>query len=199
MFVNFVMSLIEKLQRQLAKTSNNCQLALAAECGNRVVTVYQEYWVGTFFESVESSIDIGWDFAKGNPVDVKAIDGLVVQLRDLVEFYYEEGIEVLATTVTVPLRILQAISSGNDDDISLNIARSLIAARDTAQFAEAMANINLPEDERVELAMQEEIAWQENAIVIGESWTEEVKNDMFKNAGKSPPDWIKFWLEHSVR
>lgn len=98
------MSLVDDLARRLGVANRHARTALVAQCAARVLPVYEEYWVGTYSGSVGRAVQIGWLVACGTPADSAEIRTCLAELEDVVSFYHEEGIGVLANATTVALR-----------------------------------------------------------------------------------------------
>jgi hypothetical protein len=192
------MDLIDSVIERLASASSHAQIALVAESADRVYPIYEEYWVGTYSEFVRRSIDIGWAHACGATVDEAEIRTCLTHVGGLVEFYREEGIDVLAATVTVCLRVLQAMAP-DQKELSLSVARGLLSARETAQAAEAMANQQTPKASRTRVALHEEEAWQNAAFAIVAGWKDIATRNMFDSLDDKPPKWLLDWKLRSRR
>jgi hypothetical protein len=190
--------LIDDLIARLRPASRPARIALAAECGDRVYPIYEEYWVGDYYESVRRSIDIGWSVASGEKVDEAEIQKCLAEVQDLVNYYREEGIDVLGAAVTVVLRVLQSLASDEEAHL-MAVARGLVSARDTAQSAEAMANQSTPQANRTKLAMREEEAWQSAALALIQEWKGVPTRGMFDPLDDKPPKWLVEWRQRSRR
>jgi hypothetical protein len=163
-----------------------------------VYPIYEEYSVGTYYKSVRRSIEIGWSYACGARVDEAEIQSCLAELQDIVEFYREEGIDVLGDIVTVVLRVLQALTP-DEEKSSLAVARALVSARDAAQSAEAMANLETPKASRTEVAAAEETAWQDRALSVIDGWKGVAIRNMFESLDDKPPRWLQDWKQRSRR
>jgi hypothetical protein len=190
------MDLIDSLARRVRNASPYARIALVAECGDRVLPVYEEYWVGTYYPEVGHSIEIGWSYASGAKVEVSEIQSCLLRVEDLVDFYYEEGIELLASTVTVVLRVLESMSP-IEEESCLAVARGLVYAVDTANQAEAMANQNTPSLSRTKVARAEEKGWQNQALDLINGWQGFATRNMFDSLGEKPPRWLLDWRSRS--
>lgn len=192
------MSLGEDLSRRVQGVSRPIRTALAAECGSRVLPVYEEYWVGDYFESVKQSVDMAWAFACGTPFDPAELERCLAELADVVAFYNEEGIDVLSNATTVVLRVLQCLADDEEESLRA-VGRAMVSTLGTAQSAESMANRGTPAEPKKKVAMAEEEAWQDRAIAIARSWTDPCTRTMFDGAGAKPADWLQDWLQRSKR
>jgi hypothetical protein len=192
------MDLIDSLVRRLRSASPCARIALVAECGDRVRPIYEEDWVGTYSPAVGRSIEIGWSYACGAKVDESEMQFCLAEIRDLVEFYHEEEINVLASTVTVVLRVLQSLSA-NEQESCLAVARGLVSTVDTANRAEALANQSTPQPDRTKAAMMEEEAWQDRALQLIDGWQGFATPGMFDSLGGKPPRWLRHWRSRSRR
>jgi hypothetical protein len=193
------MSLGEDLSRRVRDVSREVRTALAAECGSRVLPVYEEYWVGTYADSIPRSVEIAWAYACGTPFDRAEVQGCLIEVTDVVAFYREEGNDILSNATTVVLRVLQCLDS--DDDESLRaVGRAMVSVLNTAQSAESMANRGTPTEPKKKFAVAEEEAWQDRAVTIARGWTGGVaQRTMFDAAGAKPPAWLLDWLKRSKR
>jgi hypothetical protein len=163
-----------------------------------VYPIYEEYWVGTYYESVRQSVEAGWAYATGQSVNEAELQKYQTEVHDTVEYYREEGIDILGDVVTVVLRILE--SMGRDEEESCRaVARGLLSTRDAAQSAEAMANQDVPRTNRVKVAMAEEQAWQEAALQRIEGWSGVATRGMFVGLDSKPPKWLLDWKARARR
>lgn len=192
------MSLIKDLTERVRGANRHVRTALVAECGMRVVSVYEQFWIGAYYESVGRAVEIGWAFATGANVDPGEVQVCMAELQDVAAFYHEEGNTVLANTVTVSLRILQSLSM-NDEESLMAVARGLTTTADVAQAAETMANQDRPAATKQGIAIAEEQAWRERAIVVAVGWQGVANRFMFDAIAAKPPLWFTDWLKHSHR
>lgn len=192
------MSLIKDLAERVRSANRHARTALVAECGVRAIPVYEQYWIGTHYESVGRSVEIGWAFATGSNVDPGEVQNCLAEVQDVAAFYHEEGIAVLANAVTVGLRILQSLSV-NDEESLLAVARGLTTAADVAQAAETMANRGDPSAKKQGAAIAEEQAWREQAIAVAVGWQGLADRRMFDAVAAKPPLWFTDWLKRSKR
>src|SRR5688572_5549868 len=119
------MSLVDALADRVRGSSPHARTALAAECGDRVLPVYEESWVGTYFPEVSRSVELGWTYAVGGTVDPAEVERCRAEVQRILDYYLDEGMEYLAAPVTVALRVLESMSPDTDES-SLAVARSLI-------------------------------------------------------------------------
>lgn len=190
------MAWFDLLKVRAARASPHSRTALLSECGVRVLPVYEEYWVGDHSVSVARSIEIGWAYALGIHVDAGELQSCLENVQDLVTYYYEDATrnEVLASTVTVVLRLLQSITLDREVSV-LATARGIASTIDTAKCAEAMANWNVPREAQLNVAGDDqERAWQQAALARIESWTGAENRSMFDDLGAKPPAWLLNWL-----
>ncbi len=192
------MSLGEGLARKMKPVSRELRVALAAECASRVAPVYVEYPVGFSYSELERAVDIAWQFAAGTPYDDAEIQVCVANVTKLVEYYYDDGLDVLAETTTAVLRALECVL-GNDKESLRAVGRGMVSARAAAQAAEAMANDGQHSTFTKEAALNEEARWQDKAIAIACTWQGPVSTTMFAAAGAKPPEWFTDWLKRSDR
>ncbi|GAB5542843.1 MAG: hypothetical protein SangKO_026030 [Sandaracinaceae bacterium] len=164
-------------------------LALAAACGDRVVRVYEEFWVGSHTPRVSESIDLAWAAAcdsESPPAD--ALADSIEEVADFVAYYHEEGIGMLASVVTTSLRILQCIASENDEDAAIAACRACGSSLYVAIIADSCIHGRRPDRPRPGDAESEERSWQEAAIErIREPGA--ASRGMFDDLGPTPPVW----------
>jgi hypothetical protein len=188
------MDLLGSLKMRASKASPYARTALLCACGERVLPIYEEYWVGSYFTAVGRSIELGWSYACGGKVDDQEMQFCLDGVQDLVSYYYEEQtrIGVLAATVTVVLRVLESISA--DEGAScLAVARGLCSTIHAANHAEAMANSDTPKPARTRVAESEEKAWQEAALSLIDGWKGVGTRTMFDSLEGKPPRWLLDW------
>jgi hypothetical protein len=186
------MSLIEELTERLRKGSRHARIALGAECGARVYPIYDEYWVGDFYESVRRSVDLVWSYASGSTIDEADSRACIQEVKKILDFYGDEEISILLQTVSVILYALEALTE-DDAASTLAVARSLAVARDVAQSAEAMANEGVPRGSRTQWAAAWEEDWQNRALAVIDGWKGLARRDMFDVLDDKPPKWLLDW------
>jgi hypothetical protein len=192
------MTLAQDLVQRVQSATRARRIALASACGKRTLPIYETYWIGNYEESVGQAVELGWSVSLGASVDQQHISSALTELQNLVAFYREEGIDVLAATTTVILRVLQSLSE-NEEESRQAVGRALVSTLDTARYAEAMANQVTPVSQRKKAALAEEEAWQDRAIRIVNAEQLPPTREMFDAAGPYPPLWFTDWLERSKR
>jgi hypothetical protein len=187
-------------QARVARATPQARTALLSASAERVLPVYEEYWVGDYSPAVARSVEIGWASALGEPVNADELKSCIAEVQDLVTYYYEEATrhEVLATAVTVVLRLLQSITPDEEASV-LATARGIGSAVEAARAAEWTANWDTPEPVRTERAADEERAWQEAALARIETWTGPLTRTMFDDLGAKPPAWLLDWRDRTAR
>lgn len=185
------MDIFESEKRSLAAAGRFAQIALAAECAERIYPIYQAYWVGSYYESVKQSIELAWSYAMGNQIDEDQLQANLEELGDLVNYYYEEGISELAETVNSVFLLLQAVS-GNEEETIVAVAQCLGAIQAAALYTEAMVNQRMPVKSDEEVAAAYEEAWQESALKIIDGWSDYASKEMFAPIREEDlPPWLK--------
>lgn len=195
---NTYMSLIKGLTERVRGANRHARTALVTACGVRTVPVYEQCWIGTYYESVGRSVEIGWSFATGADVDPGEVRACLAEVQDVVAFYHEEGNAVLANAVTVSLRILQSLSMNNEESL-LAVARGLTTTADVAQAVETMANRGHPSGRQQGIAIAEEQAWRERAIAVVVGWQGVADQSMFDAIAAEPPMWFTDWWKRMHR
>jgi hypothetical protein len=186
------MDWLDSMKMRASKASPYARTGLLCACGERVLPIYEEYWIGSYFTAVGRSIELGWSYACGGKVDEEEMRFCLDGMQDLVAYYNDEGIDVLARTVTIVLRVLQSISP--DEAAScLAVARGINSTIDTANNAEAMANWDTPKPARTKVAGAEEKAWQEAALSLIDGWNGVGTRAMFDSLEGKPPRWLLDW------
>jgi hypothetical protein len=194
------MSRLDDLKARASKANPQARTAFLSACAERVLPIYEDYWVGDYYPSVARSVEIGWTYALGADVNAEELRTCLDEVQDLVTYYHEEPTrhEILAAAVTVVLRMLQSITPDEEASI-IATARGISSTIDTAKSAEWMANWDTPEPARTKVAADEERKWQEAAIARIENWTGPVTRTMFDDLGAKPPAWLTDWKARTVR
>jgi hypothetical protein len=173
---------------EFAKSMDSrARLALAAECGERVVPVYEEYWVGDQYPEVRRCVELGWQAACGSPPDQTEVTRCRDAAREILEFYLEEGYSILAAAVTVAVRIAECIEAPDAETSGLCVARALESALHTAILADNLLNGGKPDPGGASATEEQE--WQDKALAIAQSESRTIARDMFEPAGPRPPAW----------
>jgi hypothetical protein len=192
------MSLTQRLTALAARSSREGRSALVAECGTRVLPVYENYCVGAYVPAVARAVEIGWLFATGAGFDEGEARRCLSELEEVIEFYStQEEIELLRVTVTVAERVLESVLTDENDVSCLATARGLWSTLDVAQHAEAMANTNSRVRDRPDVALEQERAWQNAALARIDGWNTVATRDMFASLGPKPAVWLQDWLSRA--
>jgi len=176
------------LKLRLAALPPSALIALTVACAERVNPVYEKYWVGDHLREVRETIGVGWANCAGKAPDPAQLQRLEELVRDHVEFLNEEGITILASSVTVSLRLLESFHAQEDQKLAARraIGSSLYVAQLAASFSKAL-------DE--ETATDEEVTWHNRAIDLVENGQGPWTADMFRQLADDPPKW---WLAYDA-
>jgi len=194
------MGLLDDRKDQARRMTPLVRTALLAAAAGRVVPVYELNWFGDHYPEVGRSVEVGWAYALGEPVDAAELTRLLAVIEDQVQFYYEDDTrdDLLASVLTVVLRVLESITPDESASI-LATARGALTVIDAAGSAEAQVNMRTPRDKRTDSAGGEEEAWVYDAIVLAVTWLSPVRRDMFAAIGANPPAWYTDWLARRER
>ncbi len=187
------MSAIDSPEQALRSVDRLPRIALAAEIATRLYPIYEEYYVGDFSERVSRSIEIGWSYACGGTADPNEIRACREEVKDLIAFYRDdEDIELLRTLVVAVFCVLESLDADEEKSIAA-VARAIWQSRDTAQYAEVMANQETPTAAQTDIAKTEEKEWQAKALELVQNWKGAPRRDMFDTLGPKPPKWVEDW------
>jgi hypothetical protein len=181
-----------------SKASPQARTALVSECAERVYPVYEEWWSGSFYVAIRRAIEMGWNFGCGLKVDDELMRTSLDHVQDAVAYYRDEGTDLLGDTVTVALRVLQAMAP-DEEESCLAVARGLLSTRGAAKTAEISADRAMPRPDKTKRADAEEEAWQEAALTLIDGWQGVAKRNMFDGIGEKPPDWLYDWRMRRAR
>ena len=191
------MSSFEQQTEMISRSSRAGMLALASVSGERVISIYENFWVGEHTKAPSLAIDLGWRTAcDGEAVPPGDTEWMIRELRELFEFYNEAGIGILAAAVTVALRVAQALAAESDAETALAASRASSSAVHAAVLADGFIAGLDPRRPRPGIAELEERAFQSSAIerIAGRS---SVVRDMFSDLGPTPPKWFATYLTAS--
>ena len=128
----------------------------------------------------------------GLPIDPVELQGCKEYVEDVLNYYQEDGYDILSATVTVSFRLLESMSP-DEGEAMLAVARGMCSTFDTVNSAEAMV-IDYPLRQRhIEVAVAEEEARQEEALTSVTQWTGIADRKMFDGLGGKPPAWLLAW------
>jgi hypothetical protein len=183
------MSLVDSLLPRLRTASRHVQIALAAECGDRVYPIYEEYWSGVYSSVVRRAVEIGWSHACGESIDEQEIRAAHTELEGIVDFYDEDEFDLLARTVGTIRYLLSSLSSDAEES-TLSVARALIAAQAVARFAESLANQGTAAAAKANGALHEEKQWQDRALTFIDGRKGPATRGMFDDLVGKAPNWL---------
>lgn len=176
------------LKATLQAISPKVQTALATACAERVYKIWEEHWVGDYSTSVKEAINLGWEYATNPAVNPDKQKNLLDDLLPLVDYLNEESLGILASAVTVSLRIVESII---DDKVAsaLALERGLGSALFVAKLAGKISKYGKDK------AQQEELDWQEAALKAAKTWQGPCHRQMFDGLGTTPPQW---WVAYQA-
>ena len=172
---------------RLRHSKSRARTALCAACGDRVIQIYKDHWIGHYWEEPAEALDVAWAYAAGSDVEGARVELLEERLRDLAEYLAEEGVNILTAAVQVARCALESIT----DDVvesARAVERGLDGALWCAQIAESILHRSKPGPD---LADDEETQWQTKAIDIAAASEGSVPRGSFDAAGPTPPEWWK--------
>jgi len=163
------------------------KVAFCAACGDRVAPVFNEYWVGSPSDEVLRAVKLGWEFACTGLVDRESVASCRAELADIVAYYHEEDIAILAQAVTTCLRVVECIGADGEESAARASARASGACLYVALLADNYINLRVPIDNGP--AELEEMQWQTLALGRTSTWTGPCSRGMFADIGPTPPVW----------
>lgn len=188
------MSWLDTMKQRLQGANRFARSALAAECADRVQQVHERMWSGDYTPEVKRSIEIVRAFSQGTVVDQTEVASCAAELQNMVTYYFEEGISIVAETVTVCLRALHSIQP-DEQEALLAAARALATARAVANLAEAEVRAVQPAVRKEGSAVAEEEDWQLKAVQVVQTWKGVAAAEMFEPLNDKPPKWLVEWEE----
>jgi hypothetical protein len=183
------MDAFDTLVVQLTKLERGPRIALACQCATRAKPIYDAF--GDSDPAYADAVELAWRGAETDASDPAAFRLVVAGLHALLDFYGEDGYDLMAHVVTVALRAVQAL----DQDASasaLAVARALYSARALAASAEAQ--VQPPGTRLRDEADAEERTWQQAALRIAEAWHGPVTRDMFDTVPAPGASWLEALL-----
>ncbi len=172
----------EDLKAMLRALSPKLQTALATACAERVYRVWEEHWVGDYSPSVKDTVELGWAYVTDTEVSRGKRKKLLADIRPLVAYLNEDGLTILASAVTVSLRVLESMTDDNQAS-ALALQRALGSALYVAKLAGQISGQGAEESEK------EEMDWQEAALARAKTWQQPCDRKMFDGLGETPPKW----------
>jgi len=186
------MTVIDDQSSVLTTASLSARTALVAQCGSRVLPIYEEYWTGVYSDHVKRGVGLIWQAATHGIVEVGDVEHVRAGLEDLSTYYRTEGADLLNDVVTVVLRGVTALSADPSEAV-LATAQTLLAGLAVAHRAETMANrAAFPNAGRNDAVMEEQ-DWQAKATKIAVAWHGPAERTMFAAAGPVAPAWRERW------
>ena len=131
------MDRIDSLSMRLCRVAPSIRTALVAECLGRVYPIYQEAWSGDYCPAIRRSLELGRMYGCGLPIDPVELQGCKEYVEDVLNYYQEDGYDILSATVTVSFRLLESMSP-DEGEAMLAVARGMCSTFDTVNSAEAM-------------------------------------------------------------
>lgn len=131
-----VVTPLRKDQLRLLAVHRPARVALLAASGERIFPIYEAYWVGDYEAEVLRTVEYGWTSACGGSVSPADLSSSQRKLAELVTYYNEEDIGILACCATLALRIVQCIVGTTEDDSALDAARGCREAIFAATLAD---------------------------------------------------------------
>ncbi|HHH31693.1 MAG TPA: hypothetical protein ENK57_25550 [Polyangiaceae bacterium] len=176
----------ESTVKQMRLVSRQARLALAAACGQRVVPVFDEYWVEDHTPMARRAVEYAWAIACDELRGDTDLRQYQVELLDFIECYQRKRTRILASSVTA---IVQTITAAAEENAALAVARACGAARDVASSVDVIVDGHR-QTRRDDWGrgQREERDWQEAALgVVAQGG--EISREMFRDCGPMPPEW----------
>jgi len=172
----------EELQLRLAPLEPSSLVALAAASAERVNPVYETYWAGDHIDEVKEAIELGWQSCAGKTLDATRLQHVAKFVRDHLDWLHEEGIGILASSVTVCLRVLEALNPNKDEAVQ-GVIRAFGSSLQVVKIAAKLAKVDKT------AAQDEELSWQDRAITLVSGSPGPWDASMFRQLGAAPPHW----------
>lgn len=166
------------------------RLAFLATCAERVLPIYEKFWVGDFHPELLRTVELAWKTIEGDTLDPEEVDRCVEVSKDIAEFYAEESISVLAQAANSAAWIMDLIKPAEPDDADYAAPRGYAAVQTAGQAIDAV----LSRSGIAPSAQAEEEAWLDAAVARAESWTGPVSRETFRDLAAFPPKW---WAVYS--
>ncbi len=179
------MTLNERRER-LSQASAVARIALLAGCAERVIQIHEAHWVGDYAPELVRVIEQAWVRACGGTIDSGELAANRSALEQLVAFYNDESIGILANCSTLALRIAQCLEASTEQDAVLAVARGTSNHLSAAMLVDhAIHDAKAPGYP----AEAEERAWQTKAFERIATWQGVARRNMFADFGPLPPTW----------
>lgn len=177
-------------KRRFASVSAPLRLAFLAACAQRVLPIYEKFWVGDFHPELLRTIELAWKTVEGGTVDADEVGRCSNVSREVAELYAEQSISVLAQAANSAVWIMDVLKQDDPDDVNLAAPRAYAAVLTAGQAIDAV----LSREGIAPSAQAEEEAWLDAAVARAESWTGPVTRETFHDLGAFPPKW---WAVYS--
>lgn len=179
-------------KRRFSSISPTIRLAFLASSAERIMPIYDKFWVGDYHPELSQTIELAWQTVEGGSVDVASARRCSDVAKQLADLYAEDSLAPLAEAAGIAAYIMDMLQQTDQDDVALAAPRgyaSVLTAGDAVDGVLAQNGIAAPS------AKSEEEAWLDAAVVRAETWTQPAVRDMFRDLGSFPPSW---WAVYST-
>lgn len=177
-------------KRRFASVSAPLRLAFAATCAERVLPIYEKFWIGDFHPELLRTVELAWQSVEGGNVDAEEVARCSDVSREVAELYAQESIAVLAQAANSAVWIMDMLKPAEPEDSASAAPRGYAAVLTAGQAIDAVLSRNGVASS----AQAEEEAWLDAAVARAESWTGPVTRDTFRDLGAFPPKWWSAYL-----
>ena len=118
------MSTLEEDKISLTRGNRFCRVAFSTAILERVILIYQDYWVGHDVPEVAGAIKNGWAYACGESVDLAKMALEVGTVEAMNDFYLDESM-MLAGVTTVAMRVSEGITATTEAESVLGADTTL--------------------------------------------------------------------------
>ncbi len=178
-------------KRRFSAISPTIRLTFLASCAERIMPIYDKFWVGDYHPELSQTIELAWQTVEGGSVDAASARRCFDVAKELADLYAEDSIAPLAEAAGIAAYIMDMLQQTDHDDVALAAPRgyaSVLTAGDAVDGVLAQNGIVAPS------AKSEEEAWLDAAVARAETWTQPAARDMFRDLGSFPPSW---WAVYS--
>lgn len=100
------------LKRRFSAVSPTLRLAFLASGAERVLPIYEKFWVGDFHPELLRTVELAWLAVEGSTLDPDEVERCFEVSKELADLYAEESIAVLAQAANSASWIMDMLKTG---------------------------------------------------------------------------------------
>lgn len=180
------------LKQRFATINPAVRLAFLASAAERIMPIYEKFWLGDFHPELTRSKELAWMSLEGRALDAGEVMRCLEVTKELADIYAEESIATLTQAANIGSYIMDVLAQTEASEVALAGPRCYSAVLTASDAVDGVLSRNAMS---AASARAEEEVWLDAAVLRAESWNQPAFRGMFHDLGSFPPRW---WAVYST-